>query len=292
MLRTEARKLTRSALGRPVAATHVAQVTCPGPGEVGGGCPWKGGGGCYAESGPEGYVTSRLARSELSAAAAEDGAGGDTLSLAGKAAARGRGSADSRALGVSLEEARQIWAAAAGTLPGGPGEGGGTIRGVPLRLHVVGDCASGLGALVVGRAVSGGWLSRGGGAAWTYTHSWRGIRRSAWGPGVSVLASCETTQDARRAMDRGYAVALVGLEGIDDLRGSGELGAAVMECPEQLGTRADCASCMACSRMRAGAGAGAGAGVGAGVLVLRPHGPGAGHGPSRAMRARLAGFAS
>lgn len=53
--------------------------------------------------------------------------------------------------------------------------------------------------------------------------------------------------------------------------------AAAFECPQQTGARADCASCMACSRMKGGT-----------ILALRPHGPG--KRPTRAMRAKLDGY--
>jgi hypothetical protein len=181
-------------------------------------------------------------------------------------------SADSRALSASLEEARQIWAAAAGTLPGGPGPG--TIAGVPLRLRVVGDVAGALGALVTGRAAAG-WVARGGGAPWAYTHRAFEIDRRVWGP-VSVMASCETDAQVAEATRRGYVPALV--RDFDAPRPEGGI-----PCPQQTGKRADCASCMACSRddrLRAGGR----------YIVLNPHGPG--HRPTRAMQAKLAAFAN
>lgn len=250
VLRTEAAKLTRSKLGRPVAVTHVTQSTCPAS------CPWMDS-GCYAQLGPEGRVTRRLAASE-----------GDP-----------GGSSDAKALWASLEEARQIWAAAARAIDEPMG-----IRGVPLRLRVVGDVAGGPGALVTGRAAAG-WVARGGGAPWAYTHRWREVDRGVWGA-VNVLASCEDVAGAELAASRGYAVALVTDTPIDVLRGAtrvsrGMGGAlrpgAAIECPQQTGARADCASCMACARMLPGT-----------VLALRPHGP-AGR-PTRAMRAKLDGY--
>lgn len=241
VLRTEASKLTTSKLGRPVAVTHVTQSTCPS------GCPWFDS-GCYAQLGPEGRVTRRLAVSE---------------------GERGSASADSRALSASLEEARQIWAAAARSI-----EEPGNIRGVPLRLRVVGDVAGALGALVTGRA-AGAWVARGGGAPWAYTHRAFEIDRRVWGP-VSVMASCETDAQVAEATRRGYVPALV--RDFDAPRPEGGI-----PCPQQTGKRADCASCMACSRddrLRAGGR----------YIVLNPHGPG--HRPTRAMQAKLAAFAN
>jgi hypothetical protein len=43
---------------------------------------------------------------------------------------------------------------------------------------------------------------------WTYTHAWRTVPRSKWGS-VSVLASCETIEDAKLALRRGYGVSMV-----------------------------------------------------------------------------------
>lgn len=76
-----------------------------------------------------------------------------------------------------------------------------------LRVHVVGDCATAKTAGIVGKAMVA-HEKKHGKAAWTYTHSWRRFGPKAW-RGARVLASCETPQDARLAMARGYAVALI-----------------------------------------------------------------------------------
>lgn len=81
------------------------------------------------------------------------------------------------------------------------------IPGRPMRLHTVGDCPTNECAAIVADA-SGRYMERGGGQVWTYTHAWREVDRKAWG-NVSVLASCETTQDVFEARQRGYATALV-----------------------------------------------------------------------------------
>lgn len=268
VLRTTARKLTTSSVGRPVAVTHVAQATCPKPGVdslgvLRGGCPWWKS-GCYAESGPEGMVTRRLERSELQvhggtagpAGSAEVGAGVMGVGVGG--ASVGGPSEDARGLWVSLAEARAVWGLAAGALPGGAGKG--TVVGVPLRLHVVGDACGGIGALVVGRAAVG-WVAVGGGLVWTYTHRAREIRRDAWGPAVSVLASCETDADVVEAKARGYVPALVRGFGVGRPAGG-------IECPQQTGKAQDCASCMACAR-------GGRLRRGDRYIVLSPHGSGA-----------------
>jgi hypothetical protein len=81
------------------------------------------------------------------------------------------------------------------------------FQGRDLRLHVAGDASTRAGVRALARAAER-WIARGGGRVWTYTHSWKRIPRSDWGP-ISVLASCEHPRQAREAMRRGYAVALV-----------------------------------------------------------------------------------
>lgn len=299
VLRTTARKLTTSSVGRPVAVTHVSQATCPKPGVdsrgvLRWGCPWLGS-GCYAESGPEGMVTRQLERSELQVhggparpARVGAGVGGVGAGVMGVGGASLWGpSEDARGLWASLAEARAVWGLAAGALPGGAGKG--TVVGVPLRLHVVGDACGGIGALVVGRAAVG-WRWMGGDLVWTYTHRWREIDRGAWGPAVSVLASCETDAQVLEAKARGYVPALVrGFEGSGPGSERGVPGG--IECPQQKGTRADCASCMACARdgrLRAGDR----------YIVLSPHGGSGGTvgvggrrmQGTKSMRVKLAGF--
>lgn len=80
-------------------------------------------------------------------------------------------------------------------------------KGQGLRLHTSGDCPTTEAAEIVADAAER-FVKRGGGTPWTYTHAWRRVRRSAWGS-VSVLASVETLDDARRAMKRRYAPARV-----------------------------------------------------------------------------------
>lgn len=77
----------------------------------------------------------------------------------------------------------------------------------PLRLHVVGDCATDESAKVIAAAFRR-YHRRHQRVAWTYTHAWRDVSRKSWGT-ISVLASCETLNEAREAMKRGYAAAVV-----------------------------------------------------------------------------------
>lgn len=118
----------------------------------------------------------------------------------------------------------------------------------PLRLHVVGDCATPEAAQVVSAAVTRyqqkGEITTGSKPpVWTYTHAWRTVDRASWGS-VSVLASCETAQDVADAHARGYPAAIVY---------SGDLPAIIddhvtFQCPQQTGRRADCESCGLCAK--------------------------------------------
>jgi hypothetical protein len=112
----------------------------------------------------------------------------------------------------------------------------------PLRVHTVGDCRTDEAAQIVSQAIE----SKGFPAAWSYTHSWRDVRRSSWGS-VSILASCETLQEVRQARHRGYAAMLV----VDRLPADGRAfmaeGVKVIPCPEQ--TRGvKCSECRLCFR--------------------------------------------
>jgi hypothetical protein len=80
-------------------------------------------------------------------------------------------------------------------------------RGQGLRIHTSGDCPTPESARIVAGAARR-FTGRGGGTAWTYTHAWRRVARSAW-RGVSVLASCESAADVALARRRGYAPAVV-----------------------------------------------------------------------------------
>lgn len=120
---------------------------------------------------------------------------------------------------------------------------------VPLRLHVGGDARTPDAASVVGEAAQR-YAGRGGQPVFTFTHAWRTVQRRAWGASVSVLASVETTAEARRAMARGYAAAITVPSHPADGKAwrAGKLR--VIPCPEQTKGRT-CAQCRLC--MDAGA---------------------------------------
>lgn len=109
----------------------------------------------------------------------------------------------------------------------------------PLRLHASGDAATSFAARTLSAAAS-----RWPGPVWTYTHAWRDVAREDWRD-VSVLASCETSTDAKLALAAGYAPALVVQEHPADGRAYELDGMKIIPCPEQ--TRGiPCVECGLC----------------------------------------------
>lgn len=163
------------------------------------------GSGCYAERGPLGmFVLARL-----------NGAAEEQLATA---------------LDVAIAEAEAIDMMR-------------VIRGLPMRLHTVGDCASDEAALLVSAAAER-YMARGGGQVWTYTHAWRTVRRRSWGK-VSVLASCETPADVTAARRRGYATSLV-VEQFKGRRRYRERRQTILPCPAQTTHEVTCSDCRLC----------------------------------------------
>lgn len=119
----------------------------------------------------------------------------------------------------------------------------GARGGRDLRLHVGGDVSSELGArMLAGAAIA--WKLRGGGDCWSYTHAWREVLRSAWGPAISVLASVESASDADFAMRSGYAAAIV-VPAFPSKKAFSLKGIKVIPCPaETAGTT--CVQCRLC----------------------------------------------
>lgn len=119
----------------------------------------------------------------------------------------------------------------------------GVRPGQMMRLPVAGDLATASSVRPVAAAVKR-WKARGGQGAWGYTHAWRTVPRGAW-EGVSMLASVETTSDARIAIKRGYAPAKVVAEFPNGERAWDEGGTKFIPCPEQ--TRGvTCDKCRLC----------------------------------------------
>lgn len=119
----------------------------------------------------------------------------------------------------------------------------GARGGRDLRLHVSGDAFSSRGAQILADAARR-WQERGGGSVWTFTHLWRTIPRSDWGP-ISVLASVETLRGARVAFESGYAPALTVPEHRDHAALPAGKGLKIIPCPAQtVGTT--CVQCRLC----------------------------------------------
>jgi len=117
----------------------------------------------------------------------------------------------------------------------------------PLRLHVVGDCSTRTAAKIVS-AASDRYRRRTNGkhGVWTYTHAWRNVPRKSWA-GVSVLASCENTDQAKEAMESGYPAAVVVGE-FQKTTAYEENGVKLVPCPQQTGKSESCLSCGLCTR--------------------------------------------
>jgi len=114
---------------------------------------------------------------------------------------------------------------------------------LPLRLHVVGDCSSNERAETVSKSADK-YRARHGQPVWAYSHAWRDVVRAAWGK-VSILASCESLADARKAFTRGYAAAVVVTEHKSSHAYKAD-GLTVIPCPQQTGKSANCSTCKLC----------------------------------------------
>lgn len=75
-----------------------------------------------------------------------------------------------------------------------------------LRIHVGGEFRSARAARRIARAAAE-YMARFGRVVWGYTHRWKRIPRSAFGP-MAMLASTHSMEEAEWAMERGYAAAL------------------------------------------------------------------------------------
>ena len=113
-----------------------------------------------------------------------------------------------------------------------------------LRLHIVGDCTTNRTAEIVSTAAKR-YTSKGGNPVWTYTHAWRNVARSSW-QDVSVLASVENLSDAKLAVDKGYAVALV-VSQQEEFVIKRE-GFKLLPCPQQRDKVKSCADCKLCTK--------------------------------------------
>lgn len=121
----------------------------------------------------------------------------------------------------------------------------------PLRLHVVGDCATDEAAKIVSAAAIE-HTAKYGQPAWTYTHA-HNVSRESWGT-VSVLRSCETHEQVVKAMEEGFAAAVI-VEEFESDKPYAVGDTTYFPCPEQTGTKPNCITCGLCmkdSKLRRG----------------------------------------
>jgi hypothetical protein len=113
-----------------------------------------------------------------------------------------------------------------------------------LRLHTVGDCYVDEGAKILAEAASE-HTAKHGQPVFTYTHGHETARES-WGQ-ISVLRSCETFTQVKKAHEDGFASAMVVSEHDSDKAYVHE-GFTIIPCPQQTGKAVNCASCKLCTQ--------------------------------------------
>jgi len=115
---------------------------------------------------------------------------------------------------------------------------------VPLRLHTMGDCSTNKAAQILAKAAQE-YTAKQGQKVYTYTHTWRRIDRKSWGS-ISVLASCETVEEAMQAMGRGYPAAMTVMSHEGLPKGSKEIR--FVSCLKQTHKAETCLACGLCLR--------------------------------------------
>jgi len=156
----------------------------------------------------------------------------------------GKGVTSKDAMKVAREEARMIKSA----FDGGEIPQDGANGGRDLRLHTVGDCRTNGAAKILASAADD-WVKRGGGKVWTYTHAWKKIKRSSWGRNISVLASLDNPDDAKKALRARYIPAKY----VSEFRSRGlynENGITWLPCRAQYHDDVGCADCRMCMKDR------------------------------------------
>lgn len=122
------------------------------------------------------------------------------------------------------------------------------IRGLlgdrPLRLHVVGDCATSETARIVSSAAEE-YMLKHNQPVWTYTHG--RIPREAWGK-VSVLRSCHSLRQAEVAFAAGFAAAIVVKKFKSNKAYYIGRGMTGIPCPAQTKDNVTCDSCRLCAQ--------------------------------------------
>lgn len=122
--------------------------------------------------------------------------------------------------------------------------GGKSIPGTFLRLHVSGDVKTKTGVKKLA-AASLNYEKRGGGKVWTYSHAWRDLPKELWGQ-ISVLASCDSLNEARMALKRGYAPSMA-VPKFKDKKAYMIGGIKFVPCPAQT-MDISCSDCKLCMR--------------------------------------------
>lgn len=123
---------------------------------------------------------------------------------------------------------------------------GPNANGKPLRLHVSGDARTSKSAILL-REAAKKWD----GKVFTYTHAWRVIPRKSWGK-ISVLASVESTGEAKEALKKGYAPAIT-VAFHPGAKAYEKDGVKIIPCPQQTRdiTCDKCRLCMNDAMLRA-----------------------------------------
>lgn len=84
------------------------------------------------------------------------------------------------------------------------------------------------------------------GNVYTYTHSWNEIPRKEWGKSISVLASCESLEDAKKALKKGYAPSIIVSHHNSDKAYVKE-NVKIIPCPQQT-REVTCEKCKLCMK--------------------------------------------
>lgn len=122
--------------------------------------------------------------------------------------------------------------------------GGGKVpKEQVLRLHIAGDCQTNVDAKTLAKSVSS-WIKRGGSKAYSYTHSWRKIKKESWGK-ISILASVESFSDAAKALKKNYAPAII-VSKFENKKAFIKNNIKFIPCPAQTFEKITCLDCRLC----------------------------------------------
>lgn len=112
-----------------------------------------------------------------------------------------------------------------------------------LRLHTVGDCYVDEGAKILAQAAKE-HTDKKGMPVYTYTHG-HDTKRESWGE-ISVLRSCETFSQVKKAHADGFASAMV-VDSHDSKTATKHEGFTIIPCPQQTGAAKNCSECRLCA---------------------------------------------